>query len=103
MQVAAGPERVSVKMRIATLIVCALDAAAFALVALATFLSGSDQATLGLDRTAGMVVTALFLATRMPAIALTLLRRAPVAALVLALAFPAALAAAFVAAVVAFR
>lgn len=99
---AAGPERAPVKIRIATIIVCALDAAAFAVAALAMFMSGSDQATLGLDRTAGMVVTALFLVTGVPAIALTLLRRAPVAALILALAFPAAFAAAFVAAVVAF-
>jgi hypothetical protein len=79
-----------------------LDAAAWAVVALAMFFSGSDQATLGLDRTAGMIVTGLFLVTGAPAVALTLLRRAPVAALSLALAFPAVLAAAFVAAVVAF-
>jgi hypothetical protein len=91
-----------VKTRTATIALCVLDAAAWAAIAWASLMSRSDQATIGLDRAAGMVVTVLFLATGAPAIVLTWLNRAPVAALILALAFPAALAAAFVVAVVAF-
>jgi hypothetical protein len=49
-----------------------------------------------------MAVTALFLATGTPAIVLAWRNRAPTAALMLALAFPVALALAFVVAVVAF-
>ena len=88
--------------RTATVIVCVVDAAACALIALATFLSGSDPATKGLDQTAGIAVIALFLVTGAPAIVLVWLRRAPMAALALALAFPALLIALFVAAVIAF-
>lgn len=88
--------------RTTTVALCALDAAAWALVAAATFMSGSDPATIGLDRSAGMVVTALFLATGAPAIVLVWLKRAPKAALILALAFPVTLLLAFVVAVVAF-
>jgi hypothetical protein len=88
--------------RIATIILCLVDAAAWAFVAFAAFTSGSDAATRGLDQGAGLLVTGLFLVTGAPAIALTLMRRAPIAALVLALAFPVAFGAAFVAAVIAF-
>jgi len=91
-----------VNTRTATVSLCVLDAAAWALVAGATFMSGSDQATIGLDRSAGLTVTALFLATGAPAIVLAWRNRAPTAALVLALAFPVTLALAFVVAVVAF-
>ena len=66
------------------------------------FLSGSDPATKGLDRTAGLVVTILWLLTGLPAFVLVLRRRAPKAALLLALAFPAAFVVMFAAAVVAF-
>jgi len=90
------------KLRTATLIVCLVDAAAWALVAIATFMSGSDAATKGLDTGAGLIVTALFLVTGAPALALVLLGRAPITALILALAFPTAFAALFVAAVIAF-
>jgi hypothetical protein len=90
-----------VKLRTATIVTCVLDAAVWAAIALAAYSSGSDQATIGLDRGAGIVVTALFLLTTAPAIALTLLKRGPVTALVLALAFPVVFAAAFIAAVVA--
>ena len=90
------------KLRTATIIACILDAAAWILVALATFMSGSDAATRGLDQAAGFVVTALFLVTAAPAFALILLGRAPVTALVLALAFPAIVAVAFVATILAF-
>ena len=90
------------KLRTATITACLFDAAAWILVALATFMSGSDPATRGLDQAAGVVVTALFLVTAAPAFALTLLGRAAVTALVLALAFPAIVAVAFVAAIIAF-
>jgi len=88
--------------RSATIIVCLVDAAVWAFVAFASFTSHSDAATKGLDQGAGLIVTALFLLTGAPALALTLLRRAPIAALILALAFPAVFAAAFIAAVIAF-
>ena len=90
------------KRRTATIIICLVDAAAWAFLAFATFLSGSDAATKGLDEGAGLVVTALFLVTVAPALALALLGRAPTVALVLALAFPTAFAALFVVAVIAF-
>jgi hypothetical protein len=90
------------RLRTATITVCLFDAAAWILVALATFMSGSDPATRGLDQAAGVVVTALFLVTAAPAFALILLGRAPVTALVLALAFPAIVAVAFVATIIAF-
>ena len=86
----------------ATIILSLVDAVAWVFVAVAAFASGSDAATKGLDQGAGLIVTALFLVTGAPALALALLGRAPVFALILALAFPVALAAAFVAAVVAF-
>ena len=91
-----------VKLRTATIVTCVVDAAVWAAIAWAAYSSGSDQATIGLDRGAGIVVTALFLATAAPAIALTVLKRGPVTALVLALAFPVVFAVAFIAAVVAF-
>jgi hypothetical protein len=89
-------------LRTATIIVGLVDAAAWAFVAFATFTSGSDAATKGLDEGAGLIVTALFLLTGAPALVLALWRRAPTTALTLALAFPVAFAALFVAAVVAF-
>jgi hypothetical protein len=90
------------KLRNATIIVCLVDAAVWVFVAFATFISGSDAATKGLDEGAGLIVTALFLVTGAPALALVLLGRAPKTALTLALAFPAAFAVLFVAAVIAF-
>jgi hypothetical protein len=90
------------QLRAITLTACAVDLVVWAIVAYATFLSGSDAATRGLDRSAGMLVTGLFLATAVPAFALTRRGRAPITALVLALAFPLAFAIAFVVAVVAF-
>lgn len=89
-------------LRTATIIACLADAAVWSIVAFATFMSGSDAATRGLDEGAGLVVTALFLVTGVPAFALVLWGRAGATALILALAFPAALTALFVAAVVAF-
>ena len=90
------------KIRTAAIIVCVIDAAAWGLIALASFASRSDAATRGLDHAAGLVVTALFLVTAVPAITMVFLRRAPMAALVLALAFPVLLVGAFLAAVMAF-
>jgi len=90
------------KLRTATIIVSLVDAIAWGLVAIAAFMSGSDAATIGLDKTAGLVVTALFLVTGAPALALALMRRAPAAALALALAFPTAFAALVVATLIAF-
>ena len=88
-------------MRIATIVISLLDAIGWAFVAFATFLSGSDPATKGLDDAAGMIVTALFLATAAPALVLGVLDRAPRLALSLALAFPAAVILLTLAAVVA--
>ena len=90
------------KLRTATIIVGLVDAAAWAFVAFATFMSGSDAATKGLDQGAGLIVTALFLITAVPALALALAGRAPAIALTLALAFPAAFVVLFVVAVIAF-
>jgi len=90
------------KLRNATLIVCIVDAVVWIFVAFATFMSGSDAATKGLDEGAGLIVTALFLVTGAPSLALVLLGRAPKTALTLALAFPAAFVVLFVAAVIAF-
>lgn len=90
------------RLRALTLAACAVDLAAWAVLAYATFLSGSDAATRGLDQTAGWLVTGLFLLTAVPAFALVQTGRAPRTALALALAFPLAFALAFVAAVVVF-
>jgi len=73
-----------VRFRTVTVAVCVLDAAAWVFVALATFSSGSDPATRGLDQAAGIAVTALFAITGAPALALTVLRRGPRVALTLA-------------------
>ena len=89
------------KLRTTTLVVGGVDLAAWAFVALAALVSGSDPATRGLDHAAGLAVTALFLVTGAPALVLALRNRAPVTALTLALAFPAAFALAFVATIVA--
>jgi hypothetical protein len=90
------------RRRTATLVVCAIDTAVWLAVVIATVMSRSDAATIGLDRAAGILVTGLYIVTAAPAIALTVLRRLPTVALALAIAFPAAFAVAFVAAVVAF-
>jgi hypothetical protein len=89
-------------LRTPTVIVSLLDAAVCALIALAMFNSEADPATQGLDEAAGCIVTVLLLITAGPAFALVLFRRAPKTALILALAFPAAFTALFVAAIIAF-
>jgi hypothetical protein len=88
--------------RIVTLSIAVLDTVAFALIAAATFLSGSDAATKGLDVAAGLAVTALFVVTGLPALILAWRGRWPRLALGLALAFPAVFVAAFVAVAVSF-
>jgi hypothetical protein len=91
-------------LQFATIIVSVLDFVAWIFIASATFLSGSDQATKGLDNVAGMAVTALILVTGVPAFVLALKARAPKkTALALALAFPATFAVLFIALVVAFK
>jgi hypothetical protein len=103
----AAALRMSVKgaqrPRTFTITLCALDTMAWALVVFASFWSGSDPATKGLDWAAGVLVTVLFMLSGAPALALTGFRRAPRTALTLALAFPAVLALLLVAAIVAFR
>lgn len=83
-----------------TVVVCLFDTLAWAVVAFATFFSGSDPATRELDEAAGVAVTALFLLTAAPAMLLTWRARAPRTALTLALAFPAVFALLFAIAVV---
>jgi hypothetical protein len=75
--------------------------AVWVLVAFAMFNSGSDAATRGLDEATGYVVTALFLITAVPALALIIFSRAPRTALTLALTFLAAFTALFTAAIMA--
>jgi hypothetical protein len=66
------------------------------------FNSASDPATRGLDEAAGFIVTGLLLITALPALALIVFGRAPKTAMTLALTFPVALAALFVATIIAF-
>lgn len=89
-------------MRIATLIIAVLDTALWLVVALAMFFSPSDPATKGLDTIAGMLVTALFLLTGLPALLLAWRAKRLRLALALALAFPAAFVILFVGAMIAF-
>jgi hypothetical protein len=82
-------------IRTIALVIAVLDAAVVIAVAFATFLSGSDPATKGLDIGAGLAVVALFVVTGAPALALLRLRRAPRTSLILAIAFPATFAVLF--------
>jgi len=75
-------------MRIATIILCILGAAGWAVVARYLIFSESDPATMGLDVAAGWAVTILFLITAVPGFVLALMGRRPKTALALALAFP---------------
>lgn len=89
-------------MRITTVLLSILDAAATVFIAVLMFKSGSDPATLGLDVAAGWTVTILCLVTAVPAFVLALFGRWPKIALALALAFPAAFVVMFVAVVIYF-
>lgn len=71
-----------------TLILCALDLAAWAVIAALLSFAGSDPATSGLDGAALAAVTALLAVTALPAVLLVRLGRFPDAALAFALAFP---------------
>jgi len=77
-----------VHIRVATIVAALFDIAGWIFVAVATFLSGSDAATKGLDNVAGFAATALLLTTGVPALLLAVLGRAPRLVLILALAFP---------------
>lgn len=90
-------------IRTVTLTAALLDSAAWLLAVFATFFSGSDAATKGLDNGAGIAVTLLFLVTAVPSLFLLYRKRAPRAALTFALAFPAAFVLLFLAVVIAFR
>jgi hypothetical protein len=74
--------------RTATIIIALLDALACAALLAIYFNSDSDQATIGFDRAAGVVVAGLFAITGLPGLILAASRRAPRTALSLALAFP---------------
>lgn len=75
--------------RTVTVVVGVVDAIAWAMIAVAALTSRSDPGTKGLDEAAGWAATALFVVTGAPALVLAWQRRAPVTALILALAFPA--------------
>jgi hypothetical protein len=96
-------DAVRVNIRVATIVIGLMDAAGCAAVAVASYTSGSDPATIGFDYAAGVIVTGLFLVTGLPALILAYLRRAPRTALALALAFPAIFVLLFIAAVVIFE
>jgi hypothetical protein len=86
-------------MRIATIILCILDALGWAVIARYTLVGPSDPATMGLDTAFGWIVTILLLLTAGPAFALAVGCRAPKTSFVLALPFPFGVAALAVAAV----
>ena len=86
--------------RTAALVLAFVDMAIFGLISAATFFSGSDAATKGLDNVAGLAVTALFAVTGLPALILAWRGRWPRLALGLSLVFPGVFAAAFAVVVV---
>jgi hypothetical protein len=98
----SGREGLPMNIRIATIVIGALDAAAAGAIAVGAYNSGSDHATIGFDYAAGVIVSVLFLATGLPAVVLAWFRRAPRVALALALGFPSVFVLLFLAAVVAF-
>jgi len=89
------------RVRVITLIVCALDAVGWVSTVIGYFGSQSDQATAGLDYAALVFVTGLFVLTAVPAFVLVLLSRSEKIALGLSLAFPVLLVIVFVGAVLA--
>jgi hypothetical protein len=89
-------------LRTTTLIICLLDASMWAVVFFAMFNSGVDPATSGLDEATGYTVTGLLLITAVPALALIMFGRAQITALILAVVFPVAFAALFIATMIAF-
>ena len=91
----------SVRIRIITLIVCALDVIGWVLTLIGYLRTQSGQATAGMDYVALVFITGLFVLTAVPAVVLILLRRSERTALGLSLAFPAILAIIAVAAIMA--
>ncbi len=89
-------------IRVATIVIGLLDTAGCAIVAVGSYTSGSDPATIGFDYAAGVIVTGLFLVTGLPALIMAYLRRAPRSALALALAFPGIFVLLFIATVMVF-
>jgi hypothetical protein len=77
------------KRRIATGVIGSLDALVAAIIAVGTYNSTSDNATIGLDHAAGVIVAGLFVVTGLPALIISGMNRAPRTGLALALAFPA--------------
>jgi hypothetical protein len=90
-----------VTVRIATLIVCALDVIGWVLTFIGYLGTQSDQATAGMDYAALLFITVLFVLTAVPSFVLVLLRRSEKTALALSLAFPMILAIVLVAAIMA--
>jgi hypothetical protein len=84
------------------LIIGGLDIVVWSIVAVATFTSQSDPATQGLDTLAGILVSAFFLITAVPAVLLAWRGIWPRLALALALAFPGVFVVLFIGAVIAF-
>ena len=76
-------------MRIATIILCTLDAVLWVFLAYMLFGSGPEAEALGLN-VYGWIVTGLFLLTGPPALVLVLKGMRPKTALALTLVFPAA-------------
>jgi hypothetical protein len=89
-------------IRIVTIVIGFLDALVSAVIAVASYNSGSDPATIGFDYAAGAIVAVLFAVTGLPALIVAYRRRAPRTALGLALAFPALFVVLFVATVIVF-
>jgi len=89
-------------IRTATIVIGVVDAAIWAFAAVGAITSTSDHATIGLDRATGWAVTVLFLLTGASGLVLGLIGRLRRTAFAMVLAFPVAIAALFVAAVVAF-
>jgi hypothetical protein len=88
--------------RTVTIVIALFDAAACGIIAWASVTSTSDPATIGFDQASGVIAALLFAVTGAPALALTWLGKAPKAALAFAFAFPALLAALFIATVIYF-
>ena len=80
--------------------IACLDAAAWLGASFATFFSGSDPATKGLDIVAGLAITLLFALTGLPALILAWRNTRVRLALWLALIFPAVFLALFIAVVI---
>jgi hypothetical protein len=84
-------------LRTSTFVIGSLDALVTAFIAVGTYNSTSDNATIGLDHAAGVIIAGLFLLTGLPALVVAGLGRAPKTGFTLALAFPAIFVVLFVA------